>query len=266
MEATLIKLTDENYFSQEANKEYMSVSQFKAFGGCEAAALASLNGEWKEEESTALLVGSYFHSHFEGTLDKFKKEHPQIFTVKGELKANYRQANEMINCLETDENFKQIYIGEKEKIFTFELFGIPWKIKVDCLNEKEGYFIDLKTTRSFDRQWIYDPIENRNRQVSFVEAWGYLIQMAVYKKGIEINTGIKDLEGFIIAVTKQEPPDKTILYFRPEDYEKGMNMVEENLQHILDVKNGKAVPLKCGKCAYCRATKKLDRTFHYSEL
>lgn len=266
MEATLIKLTDENYFSQEANQQYMSVSQFKAFGDCEAAALASLNGEWKEEESTALLIGSYFHSHFEGTLDRFKQEHPQIFTAKGELKANYRQANEMINCLETDENFKQIYIGEKEKIFTFELFGIPWKIKVDCLNEKEGYFIDLKTTRSFDRQWIYDPIENRNRQVSFVEAWGYLIQMAVYKKGIEINTGIKDLEGFIIAVTKQEPPDKTILYFRPEDYEKGMNMVEENLQHILDVKNGKAVPLKCGKCAYCRATKKLDRTFHYSEL
>lgn len=266
MEATLIKLTDENYFSQEANQQYMSVSQFKAFGGCEAAALAFLNGEWKEEESTALLVGSCFHSHFEGTLDKFKKEHPQIFTAKGELKANYRQANEMINCLETDENFKQIYIGEKEKIFTFELFGIPWKIKVDCLNEKEGYFIDLKTTRSFDRQWIYDPIEDRNRQVSFVKAWGYLIQMAVYKKGIEINTGIKDLEGFIIAVTKQEPPDKTILYFRPEDYEKGMNIAEENLQHILDVKNGKVDPLKCGKCAYCRATKKLDRTFHYSEF
>ncbi|APM39426.1 PD-(D/E)XK nuclease-like domain-containing protein [Clostridium kluyveri] len=264
MEATLIKLTDENYFSQEANQQYMSVSQFKAFGGCEAAALASLSGEWKEEESTALLVGSYFHSHFEGTLDKFKKEHPQIFTAKGELKANYRQANEMINCLEMDENFKQIYVGEKEKIFTGKLFDADWKIKVDCLNVKDGYFVDLKTTRDFEKQWIEK--EGRNTKVSFVEKWKYLIQIAVYKEILRQNTGINDLEGFIIAVTKQDPPDKIILYFKPEDYEIGMNQVRENIERVMQVKNGLEKPMRCERCAYCRATKKLDRAFHYTEL
>ena len=33
-------LTNSNYFSKKANMEYMSVSQFKAFDKCEAAALA----------------------------------------------------------------------------------------------------------------------------------------------------------------------------------------------------------------------------------
>ena len=52
-------LTNENYFSTEASMEYMSVSQFKAFESCEAAALAEAKGEYKREETTSLLVGKY---------------------------------------------------------------------------------------------------------------------------------------------------------------------------------------------------------------
>ena len=46
-----MKLTSENYYSQEANKEYMSVSQFKDFAGtygkmpCEFEALEKLNAD-----------------------------------------------------------------------------------------------------------------------------------------------------------------------------------------------------------------------------
>lgn len=38
----LLQLNDENYYSQEADMQYMSVSQYKAFRKCEAAALAKL--------------------------------------------------------------------------------------------------------------------------------------------------------------------------------------------------------------------------------
>lgn len=266
----LLKLTDDNYFSPEADRQYLSVSQFKSFmqsyHGCEAKAMAKLNGTYKEEDSTALLVGSYFHANFERTLDKFKLEHPEIFTKQGALKSDYQKANEMINCLESDESFKQIYVGDKEKIFTFDLFGVPWKIKVDCLNLKDGYFVDLKSTRDFEKQWIYDADEEKNKKVTFVEAWGYLIQIAVYRKGLELATGVKDLDGFIIAATKQSPPDKIVLRFDPEDYEYGLQEVENNIQHVLDVKTGKVAPQRCEKCDYCRATKKLDRAYHYSEL
>ena len=72
-----MQLTAENYYSEEANFEYMSVSQFKDFvgtygrRGCEFTAMEKLRGAYKEEETTALLVGSYVDAYFEGTLDKF---------------------------------------------------------------------------------------------------------------------------------------------------------------------------------------------------
>ena len=53
-----MNLTAENYFSQEAQREYMSASQFKAFDRCEAAAAAELRGEYVRDESTSLLIGS----------------------------------------------------------------------------------------------------------------------------------------------------------------------------------------------------------------
>lgn len=60
-----MQLTSENYYSQEANKEYMSVSGYKDFAGtygkmpCEFYGMEKLNGRWEDEKSTALLVGSY---------------------------------------------------------------------------------------------------------------------------------------------------------------------------------------------------------------
>jgi hypothetical protein len=60
----------------------MGVSQFKAFEKCEAAALAELTGEYQREKTVSLLVGSYVDAHFEGTLDVFKAQNPEIFTKK----------------------------------------------------------------------------------------------------------------------------------------------------------------------------------------
>ena len=85
-------LTNENYFSLENQMMYMGVSQFKAFEKCEAAALAEITGNFERERTTALLVGSYVDAHFEGTLDLFKARNPEIFTKKGDLKSEYRQA------------------------------------------------------------------------------------------------------------------------------------------------------------------------------
>lgn len=78
-------LTAENYYSQEANEEYMSVSQFKDFCGtygkmpCEFTAMEKLKGRWEEPKSKALMVGSYVDSYFEGTLYKFKAKNPDLF-------------------------------------------------------------------------------------------------------------------------------------------------------------------------------------------
>ena len=94
-----MQLTAENYYSQEANREYMSVSQLKDFVGtygrlgCEFTALEKIEERWEEEKSTALMVGSYVDAYFEGSLEKFKAENPSLFKKYGGLKAEYVKAN-----------------------------------------------------------------------------------------------------------------------------------------------------------------------------
>ena len=92
----MIELTRENYHGSDANKDYWSVSQFKAFNRCEACGLAEVRGEYQREETTALLVGSYVDEYFTGSIDRFEIEHPEIFKRDGSLKADYIQAEKMI--------------------------------------------------------------------------------------------------------------------------------------------------------------------------
>ena len=54
-----MKLTQGNYYGTKASKEYMSVSQFKDFLKCPAMAMAKLNGEYAQEKSRALILGSF---------------------------------------------------------------------------------------------------------------------------------------------------------------------------------------------------------------
>ena len=130
-------LNNENYYSQEANQEYMSVSQYKAFMNCEAAAMASISGRYERPTTRALLVGSFVDRYFEGTLDEFMKENPVLYTRKHELRAEFKRANQIIEAVKTDPKFMDAMSGEKQRIFTFELFGVKWKAKEGTL--KGGY-------------------------------------------------------------------------------------------------------------------------------
>ena len=237
-------LTNENYFSEEASREYMSVSQYKQFRSCEAAAMAEINGEWKRPTTTALLVGSYVDAWFEGTLDAFRKEHPEIFKKDGTLKADYVQAEEIIAFIQEDEEFMYYMSGKKQQIYTAELFGIPWKIKIDSL--LPDLIVDGKVMRSMER------IMGK----SFVEHWEYDLQMAIYNAVYKISEK-KDLDTVLAVVTKQTPPDKEVIDIPKWRREELLDDVKRHLPHISQVKTGQVEPERCGVCEYCRATKKI---------
>jgi hypothetical protein len=233
-------LNNENYYLPESNWQYMSVSQYKQFNKCEARAMAELKGEWVQPKSTALLVGSYVDAWFEGTLGEFRSENPEIFKKDGSLKADYVQAEEIIYKLMEDDLFMKYMSGETQKIFTKELFGVPWKIKIDSLLPDK--IVDLKVMRSIER------IMGK----SFVEHWGYDLQMAIYS---EVHGG--DLDTYLAVATKQTPMDKEIIHIPKWRREELLDEVQRFLPHIMDVKSGKVEPERCGVCEYCRASKKL---------
>lgn len=259
-------LTADNYYSQEADKEYMSVHQYLDFVGhmgvygCEERAMARLNGEWTEETSDAMLVGSYVDSWFEGTLDRFKAEHPEVFTQKGELKSQFKRAERMIARCEKDELFMKFMSGEKQKIFTGELFGCEWKCKLDSYIPGKC-IVDLKTSANIHKAWkVLD-----YGWASFVEYWGYTLQLAVYQKIVEINTG-EHLPCYIAVVTKEDEPEIEIVEIDDFTLQNALNEIKMNMPSVLAVKNGDAKPIRCNKCDYCKSTKKLVNPINYRDL
>lgn len=261
-----MNLNADNYFSQEAEKEYLSVSQYKRFMGslgrvgCEAAAVAQLNGEWKEKTTDAMLVGSYVDAYFDGTLDKFKNSHPEILTQKGTLSAKFRKAEEVIERIERDKYFMAHMGGQKQVIMTFELFGVMWKIKIDSYFPGQ-LIVDLKIMKSLrDLHYVAD-----YGHLDFIRYWGYDFQGAIYQKGVEILTG-KKLPFKIAAASKEEYPDIEIIQVEQSLMDAALIEVERNIPTILALKNGEITPVRCGVCDYCKHTKVLEKSIWSSEL
>ena len=238
-----MQLTSENYYSQEANREYMSVSGYKDFAGtygklpCEFHAMEKLNGNWEDEKTTALLVGSYVDSYFEGSLEQFKKDNKEIFTQKGDLNSDYKQAENIIARIERDKYFMKYMSGQKQVIMTGELFGTKWKIKMDSYIPGVA-IVDLKVMASITKlEWVKDI-----GYLDFVRYWGYDIQGAVYQEIVRQNTGEK-LPFFIAGATKEKPePDIRIIHVTDNYLQEALHMVEMNMPRIPGQPFGKQRP------------------------
>lgn len=259
-----LDLLGTDYYSKESAMHYWSVSQFKDFKKCQAAALAKLNCEWEDkQEPTALIVGNYVHSYFE-SVEAHQKHIEQYKDVmisksgksKGELKAPYKVADKMIATLENDSQFMNYYVGEKEVAVTGFIEDVEFKGKIDCLNVERGYFVDIKTTRLPIDETVWS--SEFGTRLRWFEEYGYVLQMAVYQELLRQTYG-KEFLPIIYAVTKEEIPDTRAIVFQSKEklrYELGELGIL--IQHFNEVKQGHVEPDSCGHCDYCK-TKKLSK-------
>lgn len=296
-------LTDENYYSTEADMNYMSCSQFQGFCECEAKQLAKLQGRWIEEPQEAFLVGNYFHSYFESpeahkkfcddnfdeifktkeiTVQRATKLTPAIKeTVVTGKYAPFEQADKMIQVAENDPVIKRFIDmdGECEQFMVGDIFGVPWRMKMDKYMESSRMIIDYKTVAN-----IYETKYSAelNERVTFVEAYGYIFRAAIYsliecqnrlEKGFwEIYEGLKNgnlkLPDFLlICISKQDYPDKEIVRLNHRQaYIHELESIKDRLYRLQMIKEGRVKPRRCGVCDYCRATKKITAIKPYYEL
>jgi len=259
-------LTAENYFSPEANMAYMSNSSYKDFLSCEAMAMAKISGEWAQAQSNECLVGSYIHAWNESpaALETFKASTPQMFKKNGEPYSQFIFADQMIDALASDSFCMMMLEGQKEVIMTAEMFGAPWKIKIDTYKPGDS-IVDLKTTRSiWEQQWdsFY------NCKVSFIEMYRYFTQFAIYTEVERLATGgDKRLSSYIVAVSKETPPDKAIIDLSDEmRIQSELLAIKNNMPRILAVKSGEVNPKRCGHCAYCRSINRVTDIISYRDL
>lgn len=242
-----MQLNQSNYYSQKANEQYFSVSQYKDFMKCEAMAMAKISGLYKPEMTRAMLIGSFVDSYFEGTLEQFIQENPAVFTRKQELRSEFRKANEIISRIKNDALFMKFMSGEKQRIMTFELFGVPWKMKMDSYLQSIC-ITDLKVVANF-----------RN-----LPMWRYDMQGALYQKGVEIVTG-EHLPFYLAVATKERIIDLDIFQIPQSTLDTALNEIGVNVGHFKEVKAGFFEPTYCGKCDYCKSIK-AAKIRNYNEL
>lgn len=270
-----MKLTSKNYYNKEANVSFMSVSQFKAFRNCEAAALAELRGEYERPKSKALLLGSFVDEMLTGTKKskaKFVLENREELFQKSSkvLKLGDEELEEMlqdssfniysaenkpyaeiVQALDTIEKIKRQPLMMKhfksrhQTIMTGEIAGVPFKIKMD--NYKPGEFIsDGKYMASLRSPNLFEPM---------VKYWGYDIQGAVYQEIVRQNTG-KRLPFYLDIATKETPTHLAVAEINQFDLDEALEIVKEMAPRYQAIKNGKIEPTRCGEygCNYCTET------------
>lgn len=271
-----IKLTEANYYSDESNWAYMSASQYKSFRRCESAALAELRGEWGRKDTLALRVGSYVDAYFSGELEQYKAEHPEMFKKDGTLKADFVHAHKVAERLERDELARMLLSGRHQIIKTGRINGVWYKTKSDSLltaTQVEAIckrfpdvrklvpfggamIVDLKYMKDFNDIWDDDA----GCKVSFAEFWGYDIQGAIYQA-----IDKRSAPFVIIGATKEAEPDIDAMYIPDDDLQYSLSEVEALSPRFDAIKKGIIEPKGCGKCAYCRSTKRLTGIRHYKQ-
>ena len=270
-----MELTNENYHSIEARKEYMGYSQFKDFLSCEKQALAKINGEIEEKSSPALLFGSYVDNYFskEITMADFVLKHPEMFTKQGTFKSDYKNIENVIQTIEDDELLLKYLNGEHQVIMTGEIAGVKFKIKMDSYHP-DKVIVDQKIMKDMKDVWVEAVDEDglkKNVKLDFVMAWRYDLEGAIYQEIERQNhlkeTGVDRKLPFILAVTtKEDAPDKALIEIDQDILDKALKEVIEKAPRFDAIKRGEIEPNECGNCEVCRKNKKLTGVFSYKKL
>ena len=254
----------------------MSASQLKRFMECEALALAEMRGEFVREETTALLVGGYVDAYFSRTLADYVAEHPQVYTNKGTLRAEFNQAQEIIGLIEGDPLLMHMLDGEAQKIVTGDIYGVPFRGKLDCLLSAEqcraiaedypemvddllmadGAIVDMKIMRDLEPVWV--PGAGR---MSFVQAWRYDLQLAIYQRLVGGR-----LPCYLVVATKEKPPDKALIHVPQYMLDAALEGARDTILRIDHIKRHPDEAEACGKCAWCKVNKLISGAVDADEL
>jgi len=264
-------LSESTYYTLEADKIWCSASQFLDFAGrpsipgCEARAMAKLNGEYKEETTKAMLIGSILDTLWELDdlpieekisiiADKFPECISSRGATKGELKNEYKQAIQLYQRTLKDELFCKFMSGKKQVIMTGEIEGLPFKIKMDSYIPDVA-IVDLKTTQDASmnhRKYIADS----GNWETFYRSLSYDVQLAIYREIVRQNTG-KTLRCYLAVVDKKEHPLPQIIELSPKLLDEALETVKAKVPTIKMLKSGDVKALcRCEECNYCRDTYK----------
>ena len=206
-----------------------------------------------------MLASSYIDETVSGTLDSFKEKHPEIFLKSGDLKADYKIAEEVLNQMRQDEMFMKYINGDHQQIMTGEISGVPVKIKIDSFH-KDKCIVDLKAMANLDLIWN----DKTRQKENFIDAYDYVLQGALYQEIVKQNTG-KQLPFIIAVATKQKYSQRALLQIPQEKLDLKLQFLQSYLPHLQDLKQGKIEPTSCDNCEWCILRQKCNKIYFYDD-
>lgn len=259
----MAEINEKDYYGLEAARKWMSASQFKEFRECEAKAMAHLEGLYQPPESDACAIGKFFDAKCDSqeAYDKLMLEsRPKYFKKDGSPRAETLKALKAYERAYRDPMFKHFVAdGEHQAIFTGEIAGVPYKGKLDSYFPGE-MIVDLKYMRDMENKYI------DGEWKTFIDAWGYDLQLAVYRELVAQNNGGQYLPCFIAAVTKESTPRIGIIEVPDWKLNSALEIIKHYSPIYQDIKDGKRAPERCEKCAYCRETYRIEKPTKYEDL
>lgn len=251
-------LTQENYFSKEANQEYISVSQFKAFAECEAQALHNIE-IGGENEKQAFLEGKLFENWVAGDRALFMTQHPEMVSTRGatagQLKAEFNKVIKAAERFLEQDFFKDIINKcEKQVILTGKIEGVKVKCALDLFDRETNSIYDIKYMKDFKETWdkaekVYKP---------WYYTYNYVLQLAVYREIVRQNFG-EPKEIGLMAASKEEEPDLQAKSFSSELLDLELEYFKNDVKIYDNIKKGLIQPNYCGECDYCKSIKQITR-------
>lgn len=254
-----MNLNLDNYYSVEANKEYMSVSQFKNFKLCEAKAMYDLENDFQEKKQS-FLEGQLFEALVTGDKDLFMAKHSEEIISKtgktaGQLKANFKKVFSAAEKFNQQDFFKNIVNKcEKQVILTGEIEGVKVKCALDLFDKDTNSIYDIKCMGNFDDQWN----KSEKKYVPWYYNWGYVLQLAVYREIVKQNFG-EPKEIGLLAATKEEIPDIAAKSFSFDLLDIELEEFKNNIKRYDNIKKGIETPVACSECDYCKKLKIIEK-------
>lgn len=253
-------LLDKNsYFSIEADREYMSVSQFKNFRTCQNKALHDL----QEPDTTykeAFLQGKLFEELVAGDPQLFMAQHPELISTRGstagQLKAEFQRVVNAADKFNSQKFFRNIIDKcDKQVILTGEINGVPVKCCLDLFDRATNSIYDIKCMSEFKEQWS----KQDKAYIPWYYHWGYVLQLAVYREIVKQNFKTEPKEIALLAATKEEVPDIQAISFSQELLDIELEDFKHDIRLYDEIKKGYIKPVACNTCDYCKSIKEINK-------
>lgn len=246
-----------NYFSKEADMEYMSVSQFKLFKECEAKALATINGLESAVHKEAFIEGQLFEALVSGDKQLFIAQHPELISSRGatagQIKSNYAKVISAAEKFNSQDFFVNIVEKcEKQVVLTAEFCDVKVKCAIDLFDKMTNSIYDIKCMKDFKEQWS----KEEKAYQPWYYVYDYVLQLAVYREIVKQNFG-EPLQVGLIAATKEDSPDVEALSFSFDLLDLEFEKFKNKIKRYDFIKKGHIKPIQCGCCDYCKSRKNI---------